>query len=109
MDLEQMTKIEKFLVEFDNFFTSLKEKTSYQAEIGVPNGKGVAYSFDPVGSYEPLICCTGELTATLVQPFLDNQVKNFYAVFIITKYAFTSAVEGDIYTANCLEIFIMTK
>ncbi|CAH1764561.1 13343_t:CDS:2, partial [Entrophospora sp. SA101] len=73
MDLEQMTKIEKFLVEFDNFFTSLKEKTSYQAEIGVPNGKGVAYSFDPVGSYEPLICCTGELTATLVQPFLDNQ------------------------------------
>lgn len=38
-------------------------------------GKGVVYSFDPVGSYERQYCRAGGSAASLIQPFLDNQVQ----------------------------------
>jgi 20S proteasome alpha/beta subunit len=37
------------------------------------------YAFDPVGSYERLQCRAGGAAASLIMPFLDNQVY-FYAV-----------------------------
>lgn len=37
-------------------------------------GKGCVYSFDPVGSYERLQCVAGGAAASLIMPFLDNQV-----------------------------------
>jgi len=38
-------------------------------------GKGAVYSFDPVGSYEREQCRAGGAAASLIMPFLDNQVK----------------------------------
>lgn len=45
-----------------------------------PEGKGAIYSFDPVGSYERQTCHAGGSAASLIVPFLDNQVdfKNQY-------------------------------
>lgn len=37
-------------------------------------GKGCVYSFDPVGSYERTQCIAGGAAASLIMPFLDNQV-----------------------------------
>lgn len=38
-------------------------------------GKGAVYSFDPVGSYEREQCRAGGAAASLIMPFLDNQVQ----------------------------------
>ena len=38
-------------------------------------GKGAVYSFDPVGSYERETCRAAGAAQSLVQPFLDNQVR----------------------------------
>jgi 20S proteasome subunit beta 6 len=38
------------------------------------DGKGVLYSFDPVGHYEALQCAAGGAAAKFIMPFLDNQV-----------------------------------
>ena len=38
-------------------------------------GKGALYSFDPVGSYEREQCRAGGAAASLIMPFLDNQVQ----------------------------------
>merc|ERR1712080_126257 len=42
--------------------------------------KGAVYSYDPVGSYEREQCRAGGAAASLIMPFLDNQVnfKNQY-------------------------------
>lgn len=37
-------------------------------------GKGALFSFDPVGSYQREYCRAGGSAASLIQPFLDNQV-----------------------------------
>lgn len=37
-------------------------------------GKGAVYSYDPVGSYEREGYRAGGSAASLIQPFLDNQV-----------------------------------
>jgi 20S proteasome alpha/beta subunit len=39
-------------------------------------GKGAVYSFDPVGSYEREQCRAGGAAASLIMPFLDNQVRH---------------------------------
>ncbi len=39
-------------------------------------GKGAIYSFDPVGSYERETYRAGGSAASMLQPLLDNQVKN---------------------------------
>ena len=84
------------------------------------NGKGAAFSFDPVGSYERESCRAGGSAASLIQPFLDNQIKfknlsyplvqlPLSKVIQIVKDAFTSATERDIYTGDGLQIMTITK
>lgn len=90
-------------------------------------GKGAVYSYDPVGSYEREQCRAGGAAASLIMPFLDNQVnfKNQYEpgtsdkkelrflsldeVLELVKDAFSSATERHIYVGDGLEIFIVTK
>uniref|UniRef100_A0A1D1XLR7 Proteasome subunit beta n=1 Tax=Anthurium amnicola TaxID=1678845 RepID=A0A1D1XLR7_9ARAE len=84
-------------------------------------GRGVVYSYDPVGSFEAELYRTGGSSAALIQPFLDNQVglKNqqgaqrtplaLDTAIRITKDAFTSATERDIYTGDYLDIFIIRQ
>eukprot|EP00158_Paraphelidium_tribonemae_P000880 Partr_v1_DN23591_c0_g2_i1_m14444 putative The proteasome is a multicatalytic proteinase complex which is characterized by its ability to cleave peptides with Arg, Phe, Tyr, Leu, and Glu adjacent to the leaving group at neutral or slightly basic pH. The proteasome has an ATP-dependent proteolytic activity (By similarity) len=85
------------------------------------NGVGAVYSFDPVGSYERESCRAGGSAASLIQPFLDNQIKKknlpkgtsldvpLEEAVKIAKDAFTSATERDIHTGDFLELFIVTK
>ncbi|MCH0628695.1 hypothetical protein JNB11_01740 [Kocuria palustris] len=90
-------------------------------------GKGAVYSYDPVGSYEREQCRAGGAAASLIMPFLDNQVnfKNQYEpgtdekrplrylsleeVLQLVKDAFTSATERHIQVGDGLEIMIVTK
>ncbi|KAF8416709.1 nucleophile aminohydrolase [Tirmania nivea] len=100
-------------------------KYAYCILIGIQNGKGVLYSYDPVGSYSK----SGESRAAagaasdLIVPFLDNQVefKNQYAPYEwedeklvqplpmddvrkLVKDAFTSATERHILVGDGLQI-----
>lgn len=81
-------------------------------------GKGAVYSFDPVGSFEREQYRAGGSAASLIQPFLDSQIgkKNrldadsipehtLEEAVQITKDAFTSAAERDIYTGDYVEIW----
>lgn len=86
-------------------------------------GKGAVYSFDPVGSYEREGYRAGGSAASLIQPFLDNQIgfknidQSVYPKRQLTKEkaiqlakdAFTSATERDIYTGDNLDLFVITK
>lgn len=93
------------------------------------DGKGAVYSYDPVGSYEREQCRAGGAAASLIMPFLDNQVnfKNQFEpdsngtkkkelrylsleeVLSLVKDAFSSATERHIYVGDGLEIKIVTK
>ncbi|KAK9234570.1 nucleophile aminohydrolase [Lipomyces kononenkoae] len=90
-------------------------------------GRGAVYSFDPVGSYEREQCRAGGAAASLIMPFLDNQVnfKNQYdaktgepkhvtllsleETIKLVKDAFTSATERHILVGDCLQIMIITN
>jgi 20S proteasome subunit beta 6 len=95
-------------------------------------GKGALYSYDPVGSYEREQCRAGGAAASLIMPFLDNQVnyKNQYIpgsgkglelqqrtpepmprkdVEQLVKDAFTSAVERHIEVGDGLQMMVITK
>jgi len=95
-------------------------------------GKGAIYSYDPVGSYEREQCRAGGAAASLIMPFLDNQVnfKNQYVpgsgkghdlepkkqialpqseVEDLVKDAFDSAVERHIEVGDGLQMMIITK
>ena len=41
-------------------------------------GSGSVYSFDPVGSYERETCRAAGAASSLIQPFLDNQVRAMF-------------------------------
>ena len=84
-------------------------------------GKGAVYSFDPVGSFERESYRAGGSAASLIQPLLDSQIgkKNrsdadsipeytLEEAVQITKDAFTSAAERDIYTGDFVEIWKIT-
>lgn len=96
------------------------------------DGAGALYSYDPVGSYEREQCRAAGAAASLIMPFLDNQVnfKNQYeagsgegeaaqqrAVVPLPKQdveqlvrdAFTSAVERHIEVGDGLQMMIVTK
>jgi 20S proteasome subunit beta 6 len=96
------------------------------------NGRGALYSYDPVGSYEREQCRAAGAAASLIMPFLDNQVnfKNQYepesgeghalkqrvvtdldreTVVQLVKDAFTSATERHIEVGDGLQMFIITK
>ncbi|CAI2181853.1 4465_t:CDS:2 [Funneliformis geosporum] len=86
-------------------------------------GRGVAYSYDPMGSYGPEPYKSVGSASTLIQPFLDNQARvghqnqqivqqseiSLESAISITKDAFTSASERDIYTGDFLEIFVIKQ
>jgi len=95
-------------------------------------GKGAVYSYDPVGSYEREQCRAAGAAASLIMPFLDNQVnfKNQYIpgsgeghalqerekiplkrseVEDFVKDAFDSAVERHIEVGDGLQMLIITK
>ncbi|KAH8602858.1 nucleophile aminohydrolase [Bisporella sp. PMI_857] len=96
------------------------------------DGKGAVYSYDPVGSYEREQCRAAGAAASLIMPFLDNQVnfKNQYIpgsgeghalvereklplprrdVEDLVKDAFDGAVERHIEVGDGLQIFVITK
>lgn len=95
-------------------------------------GKGAIYSYDPVGSYEREQCRAAGAAASLIMPFLDNQVnfKNQYEpgsgvghelkereriplqrdeVEDVVKDAFDSAVERHIEVGDGLQMMVITK
>jgi 20S proteasome subunit beta 6 len=95
-------------------------------------GKGALYSYDPVGSYEREQCRAAGAAASLIMPFLDNQVnfKNQYVpgnqqggelqaretvplsretALELVSDAFTSAVERHIEVGDALQVMIITK
>ncbi|KAF1815502.1 proteasome subunit beta type-1 precursor [Eremomyces bilateralis CBS 781.70] len=95
-------------------------------------GKGALYSYDPVGSYEREQCRAGGAAASLIMPFLDNQVnfKNQYVpgsgeghdlkarevvplsrnyVMELVEDAFTSAVERHIEVGDGLQVLVVTE
>ncbi|KAJ3496110.1 hypothetical protein NLG97_g2900 [Lecanicillium saksenae] len=95
-------------------------------------GKGAVYSYDPVGSYEREQCRAGGAAASLIMPFLDNQV-NFHNQYIpesgsghdlkerprqpltrpqvetIIKDAFDGAAERHIEVGDALQMLIVSK
>merc|ERR1712098_548645 len=96
------------------------------------DGKGALYSYDPVGSYEREQCRAAGAAASLIMPFLDNQVnfKNQYMpgsgvghalqerekiplprseVEDLVKDAFDSAVERHIEVGDGLQMLIITS
>lgn len=96
------------------------------------DGKGALYSYDPVGSYEREQCRAAGAAASLITPFLDNQVnfKNQYIpgsgeghalekrqatplpraeVEQLVRDAFTSAVERHIEVGDGLQMLVVTK
>jgi len=96
------------------------------------DGKGALYSYDPVGSYEREQCRAAGAAASLIMPFLDNQVnyKNQYVpgsgeghalaqrsieslskdtVIALVKDAFTSATERHIEVGDGLQMLIITN
>lgn len=96
------------------------------------DGKGALYSYDPVGSYERDQCRAAGSAASLIMPFLDNQVncKNQYipgsgeghalepkkaqplprdTVEELVRDAFTSAVERHIEVGDGLQMLVVTK
>lgn len=96
------------------------------------NGRGALYSYDPVGSYEREQCRAAGAAASLIMPFLDNQVnfKNQYVpdsgeglaqaqrvptdlpretVEQLVQDAFTGAVERHIEVGDGLQIMTITK
>ncbi len=95
-------------------------------------GKGALYSYDPVGSYEREQCRAAGAAASLMMPFLDNQVnfKNQHVpgsgvghdlkareaaplprkdVEELVRDAFTSAVERHIEVGDGLQMMVITK
>lgn len=95
-------------------------------------GKGAVYSYDPVGSYEREQSRAGGAAASLITPFLDNQVnfKNQYVpgsgeghalqererrplsrsqVETLVKDAFDGAVERHIEVGDGLQMLIITS
>jgi 20S proteasome subunit beta 6 len=85
------------------------------------NGKGVVYSYDPIGHCAAHTYRAGGSAGPLLQPVLDNQIgyKNMQNVtpepiplekaIAVLKDTFISATERDIYTGDSVVINILTK
>ncbi|KAL9109320.1 MAG: hypothetical protein Q9227_006075 [Pyrenula ochraceoflavens] len=97
------------------------------------SGNGALYSYDPVGSYEREQCRAAGAAASLIMPFLDNQVnyKNQYRMSAdgedaqpladvmsprtvdeaeqLVRDAFTSAVERHIEVGDGLQMLVCTQ
>jgi len=96
------------------------------------DGRGALYSYDPVGSYEREQCRAAGAAASLIMPFLDNQVNyknqnipgsgeghdlkqraivdlSRETVVGLVKDAFSSATERHIEVGDGLQMLIITK
>jgi len=84
------------------------------------DGKGVAFSYDAVGSYERVAYSSAGTGEDLVQPLLDNQVGwkdqrltatktplSAAEVVNLVKDSLTSAGERDIYTGDFADICVV--
>jgi len=83
-------------------------------------GEGHVYSYDAIGSFERVKYNSSGTGNELIQPLLDNQLgwknqrserKNvqLQEALTLTKDAFTSAGERDIYTGDSVNICIIDK
>ncbi|KAM7516205.1 hypothetical protein LguiA_005788 [Lonicera macranthoides] len=86
-------------------------------------GKGCVFTYDAVGSYERVGYSAQGSGATLITPFLDNQLKSPSPLLLpakdavtplseseaidLVKTCFASATERDIYTGDNLEIVVL--
>lgn len=82
-------------------------------------GRGVAYSYDAVGSFERVKYSSSGTGQSLIQPFLDNQVAKLNQtiksgapasaddVVDFVKDALTSAGERDIYTGDSIDLAVI--
>ncbi|KAK2990419.1 hypothetical protein RJ640_011167 [Escallonia rubra] len=86
-------------------------------------GKGCVFTYDAVGSYERVGYSSQGSGATLITPFLDNQLKSPSPLLLpakdavtplseseaidLVKTCFASATERDIYTGDKLEIVVI--
>ncbi|CAH1391660.1 unnamed protein product [Nezara viridula] len=85
------------------------------------NGKGVVYSYDPIGHHESSKFRAGGTAGALLQPLLDNQLGmlnqenvqdktyTLEKAHAIVKDVFISAAERDIFTGDRISINIITK
>jgi hypothetical protein len=64
-------------------FTGMHSEPLTEVSFPSITGSGAVYSFDPVGSYEREACRAAGAASSLIQPFLDNQVR---IIFQITTY-----------------------
>merc|ERR1712012_1357679 len=71
-------------------------------------GKGVVYSYDPVGHSERCGYRAGGSAVSLLQPLLDNQVGVEKAINIIHD-VFISAAEREIHTGDGISLKVITK
>lgn len=86
------------------------------------DGKGVLYSYDPIGHFEKHTYRAVGSSATLIQPFLDNivglkNIRGFYPepadlsveeALKLVKDVFVSAGERDIYVGDRVHIQVIT-
>lgn len=84
------------------------------------NGDGVCYSYDAVGTTEPLSYGTTGSASSFIEPLLDcaimrGNMKGLGKASLteeealaLLKHAFTGAAERDIYTGDSVEFYILT-
>jgi len=84
------------------------------------DGKGVVYSYDPVGHYEQHTYRAAGSSCALIQPFLDNRVGlrmglpqgsielSMEEAINLVKDVFVSAGERDIYVGDQVDLRIIT-
>ncbi|CAJ1016787.1 putative Proteasome subunit [Leishmania shawi] len=84
-------------------------------------GHGVCYSYDAVGSTEPLLYGTRGSAASFVEPLLDCLINRQHMTcqapsemskeeaLVMLKNAFTGAAERDIYTGDSVSFITITK
>lgn len=86
------------------------------------DGRGIVYSYDPVGHFEAKRFAASGSSCALIQPFLDNRVggKNMQGVtpgsielsiedaLRVTKDVFSAAGERDIYVGDHVDIRVIT-
>lgn len=85
------------------------------------NGKGVCYSYDAVGSTEPLQYGTNGTSQAFIEPLFDCLIKREHMTtqappdmtleetLNLLKTAFTAAAERDIFTGSSVQLNIITK
>ncbi|ALC49471.1 Pros26 [Drosophila busckii] len=87
------------------------------------NGKGMLYTYDPVGFFETVPYTAAGVAGQMLMPILDNQVAfentnippeqqpelTIKRAVSITKDAFRTASERDIFTGDWVQILIITK